>query len=841
MKIPEGLKSSIGAKILGKGAKSIASKVSGGGDSDNTTLMFKVIAKNFIALPGIARDLNVTKQNIMQLVKLEGGKPSKDAPDAPMGSKVLSNEEAQAKLDKELEKGKEKTPTPAVPKKPGGGGLLGTITKMFKVGAVIFALSQIPGGFIKDMFDGIIDSIKELASLLLEEIKTAFDGFVTDIKKFFNDVVQPILNELTAFLQKVWQKITDFFKPIFNWVGDKIKTIIDYLQPVFDFMKGVLDKVFVVVNALKEKLAYLQPIYDSLVEKVNKVKSLLGLDEKKAEAPAAKPGAAAPAKPLPSTGPGGGRGGQGGPTAAENAKRDLTPSQLKWLGDADPTDPMIMSRVPPPQPGEKGGPPLPKPAAAAAGAGAPSGPAPVVSAGKAPAMGSLDDTKKMIIRHEGIRDMPYKDSLGLWTVGVGHLIGDGKTLPPEYNRKFTQAEIMKMFDDDFEHHAKAAEKIPGYSKANQGGQGALIDLTFNMGPSWYKKWPNFCKKLAAGDFKGAADELAGSKWAQQVKSRAQTIIGLVTGAGEGGAAPTPVGGETKVASASPSTSPSPAPTAGAAVGGPAKVTAPAPMKDSVPSASGGATQTAAAGGSLSSVVKLDSGVDIGGFATEFEKRVAMMAADFKLKTGKTLLVTSGYRSNEKQKSLFDQMVAKLGGDKAAAKKKVAEPMPPLGQGKGSFHLKGLAIDINSKGADGLNALAGPRDKPTGWLESFGLTRPVPGEDWHVQGTGLPPTPDNPTNPGSPTLVAGKDGKPINLATGKSETLPIEATSNGSGAAVASASTEVAAGQRAQQKPTTPIIVNAPTTNITTVVKNESVRNPNEKRADPNQTLLARAT
>ena len=838
MKIPAGLIASIGTKVLGKGAKSVASKVSGAGDSNNTSAMFKVIAKNFIALPGIARDLNVAKQNIMKLVELEGGKASKDAPDAPMGSKVLSGGEAQAKLDKELEKSKSKTPTPAVPKKPGGGGLLGTITKMFKVGAVIFALSQIPGGFIKDMFDGIVDSIKELAGLLLNEIKTAFDGFVTDVKKWFNDVVQPILDELTVFLQSVWQKITDFFKPVFDWVGEKIKTIIDYLQPVFDFMKGVLDKVFVVVNALKEKLAFLQPVYDSLVEKVNKVKKLLGMDEKKVEAPPvpAKAPVSAPAKPLPSTGAGGGRGGQGGPTAAENVKKNLTPSQLKWLGDADPTDEYIMARLPAPIAGEKGGPPLPKPAAAAAGAGAPSGPAPVVSGGKAPAMGSLDDTKKMIIKHEGIRDMPYKDSLGLWTVGVGHLIGDGKSLPPEYNRKFTQAEIMKMFDDDFDHHAKAAEKIPGYSKANQGGQGALIDLTFNMGNSWYKKWPNFCKKLAAGDFKGAADELAGSKWAQQVKSRAQTIIGLVTGAGEGGAAPTPVGGGTQVASAAPSTAPSPAPTPAAAAGAP-KISAPAPMSGSVPSG-GGATPTAATA-SLSGVVKVDSGVDISGFSSEFEKRVATMAADFKLKTGKTLLVTSGYRSNEKQKSLFDQMVAKLGGDKAAAKKKVAEPMPPLGQGKGSFHLKGLAIDINSKGADGLNALAGPRDKPTGWLESFGLTRPVAGEDWHVQGTGLPPTPDNPANPGSPTLVAGKDGKPTNLATGKSETLPVEATSSGSGAAVASASTEVAAGQRQQQKPSTPIIVNAPTTNTTTVVKNESVRSPNEKKEDSNGTLLSR--
>ena len=218
-----------------------------------------------------------------------------------------------------------------------------------------------------------------------------------------------------------------------------------------------------------------------------------------------------------------------------------------------------------------------------------------------------------------------------------------------------------------------------------------------------------------------------------------------------------------------------------------------------------------------------------------------MAGDFKLKTGKKLLVTSGYRSNEKQKTLWDAMMAKVGGDKAKARKKVAEPMAPLGQGKGSLHLKGLALDVNSMGPEGLNALAGPRDKPTGWLESFGLTRPVVGEDWHVTGTGLPPTPDNPANPGSPTLVPGKDGKPINLASGKSESLPVEATSSGSGAAVASASTEVAAGQRAQQKPSTPVIINAPTTTTTTVVKNESVRNPNEKVADTNQTLLARAT
>lgn len=62
-----------------------------------------------------------------------------------------------------------------------------------------------------------------------------------------------------------------------------------------------------------------------------------------APAPAAGP-AAAP--PLPSTGAGGGRGGRGGPGAVEAIKATLASNQLAWLGDADPTDPYIMARMP---------------------------------------------------------------------------------------------------------------------------------------------------------------------------------------------------------------------------------------------------------------------------------------------------------------------------------------------------------------------------------------------------------------------------------------------------------------------------------------------------------------
>ena len=210
------------------------------------------------------------------------------------------------------------------------------------------------------------------------------------------------------------------------------------------------------------------------------------------------------------------------------------------------------------------------------------------------------------------------------------------------------------------------------------------------------------------------------------------------------------------------------------------------------------------GGSLAQLVKTQPGVDISGFKPALEDPVARMADAFKKETGKSLLITSGFRSNEKQKELYDKKLAETGGNVAATRKLVAEPMPPLGQGKGSLHLKGLAIDINSKGADGLNALAGPRDKPTGWLEKFGLSRPIPNEDWHVQPATLPAVGDSNT-------AVNDNGKVVNLATGKPEV----------GEKVAKNSVELAQNQREQEKRQTPTVINAGITNNNTNVRNTS--------------------
>jgi lysozyme len=243
------------------------------------------------------------------------------------------------------------------------------------------------------------------------------------------------------------------------------------------------------------------------------------------------PGAASPGAASPGAG-------SGRPSARSGSISDDIPSMTPSGGSGPTSDsPGGGSKKAPSASGGKDGPSAGKKSSSggqdggAGGSGGGGGGAKPQSTGRPTGKGgtmSEEDTKAMIIEHEGIRYEPYKDSLGLWTVGVGHLIGDGKTLPPEYNRKFSHEEVMAMFEKDYDKHKKQAQSnVPGFGKFDSLGQAALVDLTFNMGPGWPKKFKNTSAKLGAGDTAGAAEGLTNSKWYTQVGRRAPIITGMI--------------------------------------------------------------------------------------------------------------------------------------------------------------------------------------------------------------------------------------------------------------------------------------------------------------------------
>jgi GH24 family phage-related lysozyme (muramidase) len=127
-----------------------------------------------------------------------------------------------------------------------------------------------------------------------------------------------------------------------------------------------------------------------------------------------------------------------------------------------------------------------------------------------------------------MKTKPYIDSMGNWTVGIGHLIG--KSLPADMNREFNQQEIMGMFEQDFAKHYGIAQQTPGWDKANESGKGAMVDLAFNMG-QWWTKFPATAKALMSGDFTGAATGLKDSAWFKQVGSRGAEIVAMMSQGG----------------------------------------------------------------------------------------------------------------------------------------------------------------------------------------------------------------------------------------------------------------------------------------------------------------------
>lgn len=109
----------------------------------------------------------------------------------------------------------------------------------------------------------------------------------------------------------------------------------------------------------------------------------------------------------------------------------------------------------------------------------------------------------MLHHHEGVRYKPYKDPIGLWTVGVGHLIGDGKTLPDSWNRTFTPEEIDEVLRRDLARFEAGVERLCP-AGLTQSRFDALVSFSFNVGLGTLQR-SSIRMKHNREDFDGAAD------------------------------------------------------------------------------------------------------------------------------------------------------------------------------------------------------------------------------------------------------------------------------------------------------------------------------------------------
>jgi len=118
-------------------------------------------------------------------------------------------------------------------------------------------------------------------------------------------------------------------------------------------------------------------------------------------------------------------------------------------------------------------------------------------------MARAESTLSFITHEEGFRNKAYKDSKGLLTIGVGHLI---KTSEPHLlTATLTDEQVKELLKSDLKWCSEAVEtsvKVP----LNQSQFDALYSLCFNIGETNFRK-STVVKKINENDLQGAADAI----------------------------------------------------------------------------------------------------------------------------------------------------------------------------------------------------------------------------------------------------------------------------------------------------------------------------------------------
>lgn len=130
----------------------------------------------------------------------------------------------------------------------------------------------------------------------------------------------------------------------------------------------------------------------------------------------------------------------------------------------------------------------------------------------------MDESQEQLLRaeleaDEGRRNKIYKDSEGLDTVGIGHLVSNG----------FSDAVINLIFKEDINVAENFLNKnIPWWTSLSPVRQRVLLNMAFNLNARLLG-FKNALFAAQAGQYKTSADEMLDSKWARQVGKRAKRL------------------------------------------------------------------------------------------------------------------------------------------------------------------------------------------------------------------------------------------------------------------------------------------------------------------------------
>lgn len=130
---------------------------------------------------------------------------------------------------------------------------------------------------------------------------------------------------------------------------------------------------------------------------------------------------------------------------------------------------------------------------------------------------------------EGCNLRAYKDSLGYWTIGYGHLLPDQEKNWADY--EITADEAEQFLISDLAGAETSCTYLPEWKYLDTDcRKNAVMELYFNLGSKW-KLFAQTRLDIQNGNWQKAHDDLLHSLWAKQVGvNRSTRLAGyLLTG------------------------------------------------------------------------------------------------------------------------------------------------------------------------------------------------------------------------------------------------------------------------------------------------------------------------
>jgi lysozyme len=126
--------------------------------------------------------------------------------------------------------------------------------------------------------------------------------------------------------------------------------------------------------------------------------------------------------------------------------------------------------------------------------------------------------KSQLREDEGVVPYAYKDSLGYLTIGVGRLIDKDK------GGRLSEDEIDYLLNNDInKKYNELISKLPWIKDLDEVRQGALLNMSFQMGVEGLLKFKNSLLLIQMKQYQKAASNLMMSLWAKQTPNRAKRV------------------------------------------------------------------------------------------------------------------------------------------------------------------------------------------------------------------------------------------------------------------------------------------------------------------------------